>query len=90
MNSGLIGKIEKAKRYATKERHRIHFSELSVRFDGANGEHDVTLHEGAWLCTCEFFAGWGLCGHSMALERILEEMLPVGARHQEQMAKVSR
>lgn len=81
MNSSLIGKIEKAKRYATEERHRIRFHELTVSFDGANGGHEVTLRDGSeWHCNCEFFAGWRLCSHTMALERILDEMLAPEAR----------
>ncbi len=84
MNSSLIGKIEKAKRYATSERHRIRFEELRVSFDGENGGHEVTLHGGAaWHCDCEFFAGWHVCSHTMAMERILDEMLAPEARSAE-------
>ncbi len=78
MNSGLIGKIEKAKRYA-QERSRIHVSGLRVDFDGDNDRHEVTLEGDAWRCSCEFFVGWGACAHTMALERILEGMLPASA-----------
>jgi hypothetical protein len=81
MNSSLIGKIEKAKRYATEERDRIRFEDLRVHFDGANGEHEVTLKDQSWHCTCDFFTGWGLCSHSMALERILDVMLSPEARN---------
>ena len=77
MNSSLIGKIEKAKRYA-QERDRIHVERLEVDFRGENDSHQVRLEGGAWHCTCDFFAGWGLCSHTMALERILEGMLPTG------------
>ncbi len=75
MNSSLIGKIEKAKRYA-EERSRIHVHGLRVDFDGVNDRHEVTLEGDAWRCSCDFFAGWGACAHTMALERILEGMLP--------------
>ncbi len=78
MNSGLIGKIEKAKRYA-EERGRIHVSGLKVDFDGENDRHAVSLDDGTWRCNCEFFAGWGACAHTMALEHILEGMLPRNA-----------
>ena len=75
MQSSLIGKIEKAKRYA-QEKERITFSELSVRFRGENNEYSITLRDGKWHCTCDFFSNWGLCSHTMALEKILGSMLP--------------
>ena len=78
MNSGLIGKIEKAKRYA-QERSRIHFRGLRVDFDGENDGHEVSLDGETWRCSCDFFVGWGACAHTMALERILEGMLPRSA-----------
>ena len=74
MNSGLIGKIEKAKRYA-QERSRIHVLGLRVDFDGENDRHEVSLDGETWRCSCDFFVGWGACAHTMALERILEGML---------------
>jgi hypothetical protein len=75
MNSSLIGKIEKAKRYA-EERHRLRFKSFEVDFKGDNDSHTVTYDAAGWRCTCDFFAGRGLCSHTMALERILEGMLP--------------
>ena len=78
MQSSLIGKIEKAKRYA-EEKDRITFSEFSVKFRGNNDSYDVSLRDGKWHCTCNFFSQWGLCSHTMALQRLLAEMLPEGA-----------
>lgn len=79
MNSSLIGKIEKARRYAT-ERTRMHVNDLNVSFHGENGEHTVTLTDGHWHCSCDFFAiGYGACAHTMALERVMEGMLPASA-----------
>ena len=75
MQSSIIGKIEKAKRYA-QEKERITFSELSVNFRGENDEYSVNYSNGKWRCTCRFFSQWGLCSHTMALEQILKEMLP--------------
>jgi hypothetical protein len=74
MDYGMIGKIEKAKRYAA-ERDRIKFKSFTVGFDGANSEHVVNYDNGAWSCTCGFFQTRGVCSHTMALERILEGML---------------
>ena len=88
MNSSLIGKIEKAKRYAA-QKDRIHFRSLEIHFDGENGSHEVGLQEGRWHCTCDFFGGWGVCSHTMALERILDGMLPKEALGQEQMRQTA-
>ncbi len=75
MDSGMIGKIEKAKRYA-QEPERIHFEQFQVTFQGTNGYHTVTFDKGRWGCTCRFFAGRGVCSHTMAMERLLGVMLP--------------
>jgi len=78
MNSGLIGKVDKAKRYA-QERNRIHVSSLHVDFDGENDSHEVSLDHGRWRCSCGFFEGWGACAHTMALERVFDGMIPTSA-----------
>ncbi len=75
MQSSLIGKIEKAKRYA-QEKDRVTFSELTVKFRGENDIYETSYHDGKWHCTCNFFSSWGTCSHTMALERILGDMLP--------------
>ena len=78
MDSGMIGKIEKAKRYA-EERDRIHFNEFTVTFEGANSSHSVQYASQSWDCDCDYFARHSVCSHSMALERILEGMIPTPA-----------
>lgn len=75
MDYGLIGKIEKAKRYA-EERDRIRFESLKVTFDGENNPHTVMYQNGEWQCDCDFFQTRGRCSHTMALEQILENMIP--------------
>ena len=79
MQSSLIGKIEKAKRYA-QETDRITFSEFSVKFHGENNDYNTNYKDGQWHCSCSFFSNWGLCSHTMALEKILTNMLPPEAR----------
>ena len=75
MNSSIIGKVEKARLYA-RERNRMKVSDLVVAFHGENGDHQVTLSDNQWHCSCDFFAtGHGACAHTMALERVLEGML---------------
>jgi hypothetical protein len=75
MNTGLIGKVDKAKKYA-QERHRMHVTGLQVDFDGENDTHHVAFQDDAWRCSCDFFVGWGSCAHTMALERVLDGMVP--------------
>lgn len=74
MHSSLIGKIEKARRYA-EERDRIAFTSFTVRFRGEHGHHQVSFNDGRWQCTCAFFSERGVCSHTMALERVLAGML---------------
>ena len=75
MQSSLIGKIEKSKRYA-QERERITFADLTVNFRGEHDDYTLSYKEGEWHCSCRFFSSWGKCSHSMAMQRILAEMLP--------------
>ena len=75
MDYSMIGKIEKAKRYA-EQRDRIRFLSFNVTFDGENNPHMVTFDGGVWTCDCSFFNSRGVCSHTMALERILADMLP--------------
>ena len=78
MQSSLIGKIEKAKRYAL-ETDRITFSEFSVKFRGDNNTYTTSLKEGRWSCTCSFFSTWKVCSHTMAMQKVLGKMLPEAA-----------
>jgi hypothetical protein len=75
MQSSLIGKIEKAKRYA-QEKDRVTFSEFSVKFRGENSAYQTSYKDGKWHCTCSFFSKAGLCSHTLAMEQILTDMLP--------------
>ena len=75
MHSSLIGKIEKAKRYA-EEPERVTFRDFTVNFRGEHNSYAISYKDGQWHCSCHFFSGWGLCSHTMALQRILASMLP--------------
>jgi hypothetical protein len=76
VDSGMIGKIQKAKRYA-EQLDRIRFKQFKVTVEGDHHMHLVSYSEGQWSCDCGFFARRGVCSHTMALERILGVMLPV-------------
>lgn len=81
MDSGMIGKIEKAKRYA-KERTRFHFNSFTVSLEGENNAHTVSYKDNTWQCDCNFFQTRGRCSHTIALEILLEGMvseLPIQA-----------
>lgn len=75
MQSSLIGKIDKARRYS-EERHRVSIQELTASFRGENNNHNVTHSGGKWNCNCDFFSSHTICSHTIALQRILQEMLP--------------
>ncbi len=79
MDSGLIGKIEKGKRYAEERGKRIHFKEFNVSVDGDNNSHLVSLKDGKMLCDCDFFRTRGRCSHTIALETLLDDMIPADA-----------
>jgi hypothetical protein len=79
MQSSLIGKIEKAIRYA-QETDRVTFNDFSVKFRGENSEYSTSYKDGKWHCTCSFFSKWGICSHTMAMEKILANMLPPEAQ----------
>lgn len=78
MDYGMISKVEKARKYA-EERTRIHFDAFTVRFDGDNSDHTVHFDNNHWHCDCNFFHSRGVCSHTMALERVLEGMIPTTA-----------
>ena len=79
MHSTLIGKIEKANRYA-RETDRITFRSLSVQFRGDNDTHVVSLDPDGWHCSCHFFENWKSCVHILTLQKVLGNMLPEGAQ----------
>ena len=70
MDSGMIGKIDKARRYA-EQRERFHVQALTVTFEGDNNPHTIHLQGGTWRCDCAFFQTHNVCSHTMALEKIL-------------------
>ncbi len=80
MNSSMINKIAKAKRYA-EQPERAQFLHFEVAFQGeGNDVHTVIYDNGKWNCTCLFFHNWGDCPHTMAMQRILGVTLPAGHR----------
>lgn len=74
MNSTLISKVEKARRYA-EEPERVRFSSFSVAFHGGHDEHQVLLNGSTFSCTCHSYEAYETCAHIMAMQRILSSML---------------
>ncbi|MFN3741763.1 MAG: hypothetical protein ACK4VW_03700 [Anaerolineales bacterium] len=74
MDYGLIGKIEKAKRYA-QEPHRFKFQRFDLTFHGDNNDHHLHFENGNLQCDCEFFITHQRCSHTMAIEQVFKDML---------------
>lgn len=74
MDYGLIGKMEKAKRYA-EERTRFRFNKFELKFHGDNNDHNVSYSDGVFQCDCEFFLTHKRCAHTMALDDLLKDMI---------------
>lgn len=83
MNSSMIGKIEKAHRYA-REPHRVHVATLAARFEGGHDDYQIELREGEWHCSCHTFESHAVgdtCAHVMAMQEMLKTMLSEDARY---------
>ena len=74
MDYGMIGKREKAKRYA-EQPERFHFKQFDLTFHGDNNSHQIRYEDGKFQCDCEFFLTHQRCGHTMALEILLKDMI---------------
>lgn len=82
MNSSMIGKIEKAHRYA-REPERVQLGKLESTFHGSHDDYVVSLHDGRWECSCHTFRSHGVggtCSHIMAMQEMLGPMLDGDAR----------
>lgn len=82
MDSSFIGKIDKARRYA-EEKERVSIQRFSATFHGNHNSYAVEFDSGVWRCECAYFLNRGVCSHTMALQRMLDEML---ARSREPVA----
>lgn len=82
MNSSMIGKIEKAHRYA-REPERVQLGKFEATFHGGHDDYTVSLNGGEWSCTCHTYQSHivgSTCSHIMALQEILRPMLDEEAR----------
>ena len=74
VHSSMIGKVEKAMRYA-HEPDRVTIRNLQLDFQGDNGSHQLSLDADAWQCTCHLFESVGGCVHTLAVQKMLGQML---------------
>lgn len=74
MSSSFIGKVDKARKYA-EEKERINITTFNATFHGNHDTYNVTFDAGNWKCQCHFFEGHQTCSHTMALQRILDDIL---------------
>jgi hypothetical protein len=74
MHSSVIGKVEKANRYA-RELDRISIDQLSLTFRGDNDTHRVTLDADRWQCNCHNFQALNSCAHVLTMQKVLGQML---------------
>ncbi len=74
MDYGMIGKIEKAKRYA-QEPQRITFQSLNAEFKGDNSTYQICLGPEGWDCSCSGFRAQGICPHVMSMEKLFKPMI---------------
>jgi hypothetical protein len=79
MHSSVIGKIEKANRYA-RELDRVKFERMSLTFRGDNDSHRVRLDADGWACTCHAFGTSQDCAHVLALQKMFAKMLSDSAQ----------
>jgi hypothetical protein len=74
MDSSIIGKVDKARRYA-EEKERVTVTSFHATFQGIHNTYQVSYDSGNWNCQCLFFTTRGVCSHTMALQRMLSEVL---------------
>ncbi len=74
MHSSMIGKVEKAMRYA-HEPDRVRLQRFEATFDGDNGTHRVSLDHDVWHCECHLFEAAHGCVHTLAVQKMLDPML---------------
>ena len=79
MHSSMIGKVEKAMRYA-HEPDRVKISRLTASFSGDNGSHTISLDADQWHCDCHLFESAGGCSHTLAIQKMLDPMLSDAAK----------
>lgn len=74
MNSTLISKVEKARRYA-EEPDRVRFQSFEVTFQGDHADYVVNMEGSDFHDSSPAYQSHGTSAHIMAMQRILHDML---------------
>ncbi len=86
MDSSMIGKIEKARRYASEANGRVVFDQFRATVQGDNNTYTVAFDKGRWSCGCHYFTSHGVCSHTMTMERVLNGMMPPASENEPALA----
>ena len=78
-HQNVVSDVDKANRYYA-ERDRMQIRNFQARFHGDNGEHHVSYDGGRWSCDAPSFARLGISSHTIALERLLGELVTPQSR----------
>lgn len=70
----VVSDVDKSIRYAG-ETKRVTFNSFEVTFEGDHNTHHIAYDDGKWDCDDTFFRSRGYSSHTMAMERILGDML---------------
>ena len=58
-----------------KRKERVTINNFHATFAGNHNTYQVKFESGDWHCECLFFTTRGVCSHTMALQRILDDVL---------------
>ena len=73
-HQNIVSDVDKANRYYA-EQDRMTIRRFQAHFLGSNSEHQVAYEEGRWECDAFSFARLGVSSHTIAMERILGELV---------------
>lgn len=71
MDSRLISKLEKARRYAD-EPERVEIQEYTLHFKGEHSTHTIRFQDGEARCSCSEYIRAGDCPHTLAIKYMLQ------------------
>lgn len=70
----IVSDVKKAARYST-EQDRMKIISFEAAFKGDNKDHIVSYNNGTWNSTSSYFRTHGIGAYTMAMERILGNMV---------------
>ncbi|MCY3836781.1 MAG: hypothetical protein OXF83_10160 [Anaerolineaceae bacterium] len=73
-HQNVVSDVDKANRYYA-EQDRMKIRQFRAKFLGSNSEHIVTYEEGRWDCDSFSFTRLGVSSHTIAMERMLGELV---------------